>query len=50
MRRRVEAIARATLAELSEWQTTLRAMANHLEDLEARSRREIAQDLHVEDL
>ncbi len=50
VRRRVEAIARATLSELSEWQTTLRAMANHLEDLEVRSRRQIAPDLHVEDL
>ena len=50
VRAKVEAVARETLSELSDWQTTLRAMANHLEDLEVRSRRQVAHELDVEEL
>ncbi|MBW3651610.1 MAG: helix-turn-helix domain-containing protein [Actinobacteria bacterium] len=50
VRAKVEAVARETLSELSAWQTTLRTMANHIEDLEVRSRRELAGDLQLDDL
>ena len=43
---RIDTIAAETLNQLGDWQTTLRAMANHIEDLEARSRRAAAKDLH----
>jgi len=43
---RIDALAAATLDQLADWQTTLRAMANHIEDLEARARRAAASDLH----
>lgn len=43
---RIDALANNTLDQLGDWQTTLRAMANHLEDLEARARRAASADLH----
>lgn len=43
---RIDALANDTLDQLADWQTTLRAMANHIEDLEARARRAASTDLH----
>jgi hypothetical protein len=45
VRRRIDALARATIDDLGDWQTTLRAMANHLEDLETRARRLVDDEL-----
>jgi hypothetical protein len=45
VRRRIESLARATIDDLADWQTTLRAMANHLEDLETRARVAVDEDL-----
>jgi hypothetical protein len=45
VRHRIDALARATIDELADWQTTLRAMANHLEDLETRARATVDEDL-----
>jgi hypothetical protein len=45
VRHRIDALARATIDELADWQTTLRAMANHLEDLETRARAAVDEDL-----
>lgn len=42
----IDTIAADTLDQLSDWQTTLRAMAAHIEDLEARAQRAAAKDLH----
>jgi hypothetical protein len=47
---KVATLARSSLRELENWQTALRSLANHLEDLEARARRDIADDLDVEDV
>lgn len=43
---RIDTLAAATLDQLAHWQQTLRAMASHIEDLEARARRVVASDLH----
>ncbi|MGH9247685.1 MAG: helix-turn-helix domain-containing protein [Acidimicrobiales bacterium] len=43
---RIDALAAHSLDQLAHWQTTLRAMANHIEDLEARARRDAAKALH----
>ena len=48
VRARIDALAGSTLQELSDWQVSLRAMANHVEDLEARARRATASDLDGE--
>jgi hypothetical protein len=45
VRRRIDALARATIDDLTDWQTTLRAMANHLEGLETRARAAVNQEL-----
>ena len=42
---RVEAIVRNAFRELEQWQTTLRAMANQLGQLELRSKRAVADEL-----
>lgn len=47
VRARIDALAGDTLSQLTDWQTTLRAMANHIEDLEARARRNVAAELAV---
>jgi Helix-turn-helix len=45
VRRRIESLARATIDDLADWQTTLRAMANQLEDLETRARATVDDEL-----
>jgi hypothetical protein len=45
VRRRIESLARATIDDLTEWQTKLRAMANQLEDLETRARAVVDDEL-----
>jgi Helix-turn-helix len=45
VRRRIESLARATIDDLAEWQTRLRAMANQLEDLETRARASVDEEL-----
>jgi hypothetical protein len=45
VRRRIDSLASATIDDLADWQTTLRAMANHLEDLETRARAAANQEL-----
>lgn len=45
VRRRIESLARATIDDLADWQTTLRAMANQLEDLETRARASVDEEL-----
>jgi len=45
---RVEAIVRNTFRELEDWQTTLRAMANQLGQLELRSKRAVVDEMGVE--
>ena len=47
VRRRIDALARATVDDLGDWQTTLRAMANHLEDLETRARTLVDDELNA---
>lgn len=49
-RHRVEALARHSINDLAQWQTALRAMANHLEDLETGAKRTIADELGLHDL
>jgi transcriptional regulator with XRE-family HTH domain len=49
-RHRVEALARHSIDDLAQWQTALRAMANHLEDLETGAKRTIADELGLHDL
>jgi transcriptional regulator with XRE-family HTH domain len=49
VRHRIDTLANHTLGELDTWQTTLRAMANHLEDLATRARHATAEDLHTDD-
>ena len=44
-RHRIESLARATIDDLAAWQTTLRAMANQLEDLETRARAAVDDEL-----
>ena len=43
---RIDTLAAHSLDQLADWQTTLRAMASHIEDLEARARRAAPSDLH----
>ena len=45
---RVEAIVRKAFRELEDWQTTLRAMANQLGQLELRSKRAVVDELGIE--
>jgi Helix-turn-helix len=45
VRHRIDSLARATIDDLADWQTTLRAMANHLEDLETGARATVDEDL-----
>jgi hypothetical protein len=45
VRRRIDSLARATIDDLAEWQTRLRAMANQLEDLETRARASVDEEL-----
>ncbi len=45
VRARIDTLASDTLGELADWHTTLRAMANHIEDLEARARRRVTAEL-----
>ncbi|MEO7442413.1 MAG: helix-turn-helix transcriptional regulator [Acidimicrobiales bacterium] len=42
---RVEAVVRHSFSDLGQWQTSLRALANHLEDLEAQARRSVANEV-----
>ena len=44
---RVAALVRHAFSDLGRWQTSLRALANHLEDLEARAKRAVADDVGV---
>jgi transcriptional regulator with XRE-family HTH domain len=44
---RVAALVRHSFADLGRWQTSLRALANHLEDLEARAKRTVANEVGV---
>jgi hypothetical protein len=44
-RHRIDSLARTTIDDLTDWQTTLRAMANHLEDLETRARAAVDDEL-----
>ena len=44
---RVEAIVRKAFRELEDWQTTLRAMANQLGQLELRSKRAVIEELGI---
>ena len=46
---RIDTLAANTLDQLAHWQQTLRAMASHIEDLEARARRAAASDLRQQD-
>jgi len=43
---RIDALASHSLDQLAQMQQALRAMASHIEDLEARARRAAASDLH----
>ena len=45
---RVEAIARNTFKGIGRWQTSLRSIANQLEDLEARAKRAVADDTGID--
>jgi hypothetical protein len=45
VRRRIESLARATIDDLTDWQTRLRAMANQLEELETRARAGVDEEL-----
>ena len=47
---KVATLARSSLRELEDWQTALRSLANHIEDLEARARRAVADDLGTDQL
>lgn len=47
---RVATLARSSLRELEEWQTALRSLANHVEDLEGRARRAVDEELGSDDL
>lgn len=47
---KVATLARSSLHELEDWQTALRSLANHIEDLEARARRAVAQELGTNDV
>ena len=49
VRHRTATLAQHGLDDLANWQTQLRALANHLEDLEARSRRATAADLSLDE-
>jgi len=49
VRHRTAALAHHGLDDLANWQTQLRALANHLEDLEARSRQAAAADLGLDE-
>lgn len=49
VRHRTAALAHHGLDDLANWQTQLRALANHLEDLEARSRRATDADLNLDE-
>jgi transcriptional regulator with XRE-family HTH domain len=42
---KVDALVAHTLGDLQTWQTQLRAMANHLEDLHSRAKRALADDV-----
>lgn len=44
---RVEAIVRDTFRNLGEWQTSLRAMANQLGQLEVRAKRAVAKEVGI---
>jgi hypothetical protein len=48
VRHRTAALAHHGLGDFAQWQTQLRAIANHLEDLEARSRRAAATDFGLD--
>lgn len=45
---RIDTLAAHSLDQLTQMQQTLRAMAAHIEDLEARARRAAAEDLHAD--
>jgi hypothetical protein len=45
---KTEALVRHGFSDLGRWQTELRALANHLEDLEARAKRGIADQLGLD--
>ncbi len=44
---RVAALVRHSFADLGRWQTSLRALANQLEDLEVRAKRSVADEVGV---
>ena len=44
---RVEALVRDAFRDLGQWQTTLRAMANQLEELEIRAKHNVSTDLGI---
>jgi hypothetical protein len=45
---RIAAIVRKSFGDLDQWQTSLRAIANHLEDLEERAKRAMSDDEEME--
>lgn len=47
---KIATLARSSLRELEDWQTALRSLANHIEDLEARARRAVADQLDTHDI
>lgn len=47
VRTRVATVARTALSDIRRWQTSLRAIAGHLEELEWRAKGAVAQDLNV---
>jgi transcriptional regulator with XRE-family HTH domain len=42
---RVAALVRRSFTDLARWQTSLRSLATHLEDLEARAKRDVADEV-----
>lgn len=46
-KQRVAALVRHSFTDLARWQTSLRAMANHLEDLEVRAKAAVANEVGI---
>ncbi len=47
-RHKVEALVRQSFQDLGRWQTSLRSLANQLEDLEVRAKRTVAADASID--
>lgn len=48
VRGKIEAVVAHAFSELGDWQTMLRSLANHLEDLEARAARAVDHEMGIE--